>query len=136
MAKENHSGRKIAIGAAIAGVVGYITGLLTAPKSGKQTRADIAEKAGDIRERAEIELAELQADLKNIIRQVKDKTVTLSAKARDEFNEAVIVAKDAQNKAASVLKAVKAGEAEDSELNKALKQARAASKNLARYLKS
>lgn len=136
MAKEDHTGRKIAIGAAIAGAFGYLAGILTAPKSGKQTRADMAEKASDIRERAEIELAELEAELKNIIAQVKDKSVTLSAKARAEFNEAVVLAKDTQNKAASLLKAVKAGEAEDPELNKALKQARAASKNLAKYLKS
>ena len=136
MAKENHTGRKIAIGAAIAGLFGYLTGILTAPKSGKQTLADIAKKAGDIITKAEIELAELQVELKDIIKAVKNKSVALSAKARAEFNEAVIIAKDAHNKAASVLKAVKAGQAEDPELNKALKQARAASKNLAKYLKS
>jgi len=136
MAKENHTGRKIAVGAAVAGAFGYLAGLLTAPKSGKETRSDIAAKAGDIVGMAEVELAELQAELKSSITQVKSKAVQLSAKAQAEFNEAIVRAKDAQNKASSVIKAARAGGAQDPELNKAVKQARAATKNLAKYLKS
>lgn len=136
MGKENHTGRKIAIGAAIAGAVGYVTGILTAPKSGKETRADIADKAGDIKEAAEKELAELQAELKDVLERTGSETIALSGRARAEFNEAVARAKDTQNKLSVLLKAVKAGEAPDPQLNKAIKQAKQASKNLAKYLKS
>jgi hypothetical protein len=48
----------------------------------------------------------------------------------------VIRAKDAQNKTSAALKAMKAGEAEDPELNKAVKQARQAAKNLGKFFKS
>jgi len=45
-------------------------------------------------------------------------------------------AKDAQNKAGEVLKAIKRGEASDPDLDKALRQAKQAAKNLGKYLKS
>ncbi len=136
MAKENHSGRKFALGALIAGVAGYVTGLLTAPKSGKETRADIANKAGEIKEDAEEKLQTAHDELNDLLDKAKSKTATLSSKAKAEFNEAVWRAKDAQNKTAKVIKAVRAGQADDKHLDRALKQARLAKKNLAKYLKS
>ena len=136
MAKENHTGRKIAVGATIAGAIGYLAGILTAPKSGKETRANIAKKTGEIKEAAEKEVIELKSELKDLLDKAAGQTVALSGKARAEFNEAVARAKDAQSKLSVLLKAVKAGQADDPELNKAIKQAKQASKNLAKYLKS
>jgi gas vesicle protein len=136
MVKDQHTGRKIALGALIAGAAGYITGILTAPKSGKETREDIADKASDIKEEGVEQLLDLRDDLDQLIKDAKDKTVALSAKAREEFNEAVISAKDAKNKAGTVVKAFRAGEAEDPELNKAIRQAKQAKKNLSKYFKS
>lgn len=136
MGKDNHIGRNIAVGALIAGAAGYVAGILTAPKSGKETRADIADKAGDLKQAAAEEIAQLQVELKDLLGKAKTETIALSGKARTEFNEAVAKAKDAQNKLTILLKAVKAGEAEDPELNKAIKQAKAASKNLSKYFKS
>src|ERR1035437_8493938 len=124
MAKDNHTGRKLAIGTALAGAVGYVTGLLTAPKSGKATRGDIAGTAEDIKDTAEEQLQTLSTELKDLIKETKIKTIALSSQARKDFDEAVVKAKDAQNKATTVLKAVKAGEADDPQLNKAIKQAR------------
>lgn len=136
MAKRNHNGRNFAIGALLAGVAGYVTGVLTAPKSGRETREDIVEKAEDIKHGAADQLENAQDELSDLLKSAKQKTLALSGKAREEFNEAVVKAKDAQNKSASVLKAVKAGEASDPELNKAVKQLKQAQKNLAKYLKS
>lgn len=134
--RKEHTGRKIAIGSTIAGLAGYLAGVLTAPKSGQQTRHDIARKAGDIKEGSEDQLADLNDELKKLIKDTKVKTVALSSTARAEFNEAVVRAKDAQNKTAQVLKAAKAGEASDPDLNKAVKQARQAVKNLGKFFKS
>ena len=134
--KKQHTARKVAVGSALAGAVGYLAGILTAPKSGKDTRHDIANKAEDVKASAEDELMDLNDELKGLIKMTKEKTVALSSSARAEFNEAVIKAKDAQNKAGEVLKAVKKGEANDPELNKAVKQAKQAAKNLGKYLKS
>ena len=136
MAKDNHTGRKLAIGALIAGAAGYVTGLLTAPKSGKETRADIADKAGELREDAEAKLQEAHDELSDLLKKTKTKTGELGAKAKAEFNEAVWRAKDAQGKTAKVIKAIRAGHADDRNLDRALKQARQAKKNLAKYLKS
>ena len=134
--KDEHTGRKLAIGAAIAGVVGYVSGILTAPKSGRETREDIADKAEDIKEGTEEQLQNAHDELSDLLKTAKNKSVALSSKARGEFNEAVVAAKDAQNKASYVLKAVRAGEADDPALNKAIKQAKQAQKNLAKFLKS
>jgi gas vesicle protein len=135
MVKDEHTGRRIAIGALVAGVAGYVTGILTAPKSGKDTRQDIADKATELKDEGIDQLQDLRDELDGLIGDAKDKTLALSSKAREDFNEAVVAAKDAKNKAGTVLKAVKSGEAEDPELNKAIKQAKAAKKNLGRYFK-
>jgi gas vesicle protein len=133
--KDAHTGRKLAIGSAIAGAAGYLAGVLTAPKAGDQTRQDILNKAGDLKDDTEGQLQDLNGELKELIKNTKVKTVALSSSARAEFNEAVVKAKDAQNKSAQVLKAAKAGEATDPDLNKAVKQARMAIKNLGKFLK-
>ncbi len=134
--RKEHIGRKVAIGSAIAGAAGYLAGILTAPKAGKQTRQVIADKADDLKNDTEGQLQELNTELKELIKTTKVKTVALSSSARAEFNEAVVKAKDAQNKSTQVLKAAKAGEASDPDLNKAVKQARMAIKNLGKFFKN
>ena len=134
--KDEHTGRKLAIGTALAGAVGYVTGILTAPKSGKETREDIADKAEDLKEGAEEQLQTAHDELNELIATAKNKSVALGSKARVEFDEAIVRAKDAQNKASHVLKAVRAGQADDPALNKAVKQAKQAKKNLSKYLGS
>jgi gas vesicle protein len=134
--RKEHTGRKIALGSAIAGLAGYLTGILTAPNSGRQTRRDIAQKAEDLKDDTEGQLVDLNDELKELIKTTKVKTIALGSSARSEFNEAVVRAKDAQNKAAQVLKAAKAGEASDPDLNKAVKQARQAVKNLGKFFKA
>lgn len=134
--KDPKTGRKVALGALVAGVGGFVAGILTAPKSGKETRAELAEEAGVLKNNTEVQLAVAQRELGVVIKQAQAKTMNLSAQAKDEFNEALIRAKDAQNKAKIVLKAFKDGQAEDPELNKAVKQAKQAQKNLGKFLKS
>jgi gas vesicle protein len=134
--RNPHTGRKVALGSTIAGLAGYLAGILTAPKSGKQSREDIAGKAEDMKDNAEGQLLDLNEELKELIKTTKVKTVALSSTARAEFNEAVVKAKDAQNKATQVLKAAKSGEASDPDLNKAVKQARMALKNLSKFFKN
>lgn len=47
------SKNKFAIGAIIGAAAGVVAGILTAPKSGKETRADLKNKAGDLKKKAE-----------------------------------------------------------------------------------
>lgn len=134
--KNPHTGRKVALGSALAGAIGYLAGILTAGKSGEETRDDIRQKTEDVKNDTEYQLSELNDELKQLIKDAKVKTIALSSTARTEFNEAVVKAKDAQNKTTQVLKAAKAGQAEDPDLNKAVKQARQAAKNLGKFFKS
>jgi gas vesicle protein len=134
--RNPHTGRKVAIGSALAGAAGYLAGILTAPKAGKETRQDVAAKAAEAGSETVDQLQGLESELKEVIKTTKVKTVAMSSSARTEFNEAVVKAKDAQNKAAQVIKAAKKGEASDPDLNKAAKQARQALKNLSKFLKS
>ena len=60
---DQHTSRKLAIGALIAGAAGYIAGLLTAPKSGEETREDIVDKAGDLKDQAAEELKKAHDEL-------------------------------------------------------------------------
>jgi len=53
MTKEKSGGGKFFLGALIGGAVGAVAGLLTAPKSGKETRADIKKKADDTKKAAD-----------------------------------------------------------------------------------
>jgi gas vesicle protein len=43
---------KVALGAIIGAAAGVIAGILTAPKSGKETRADIKQKAAELKDKA------------------------------------------------------------------------------------
>ncbi|MCL2173698.1 YtxH domain-containing protein [Candidatus Saccharibacteria bacterium] len=47
------SGGKFFLGAIFGGAVGAIAGLLSAPKSGKETREDIKKKAGEVKKTAD-----------------------------------------------------------------------------------
>jgi gas vesicle protein len=133
--KRQNTGKKMAASALIAGVAGYIGGILTAPKSGKDTRKQLAEEAEGLKDSTEEQLQRANEELKVLIKDAKTKTVSLSSQAKEEFNEALLRAKDAQNKASTTLKAVKNGESDDPELNKAVKQAKQAAKNLGKYFK-
>ena len=136
MSEDNRTGRKIALGAAVAATVGYLAGILTAPKSGKETRQDIVDTATQGKAETVAKLNELHDELDALVESTKDKGGDLSARAKEELKKAVETAKDAQAKSTTVLKAVKKGEADNPELNKAIKQATQAKTNLVKYLKS
>lgn len=135
MAQSNKAG-KFALGALVAGVAGYVAGILTAPKSGKETRQDISEKAGEFKTEAEAQLHKAEVELKEIVSKVQDKGAMLTGKAKQEFGVAAGKAKKAQAKAGEVLSAARKGKAKNPELNAAIKQAREAKKNLVKYLKA
>jgi gas vesicle protein len=133
--RKQNTGKKMAVSAVVAGIAGYIGGILTAPKSGKDTRKQIVEDAEGVKESTEEQLQRANDELKSLIKETKTRTISLGASAKEEFNEALLRAKDAQNKTSTTLKALKAGQADDPELNKAVKQARAAAKNLGKFFK-
>lgn len=133
MAKS--SSKKWAVGAAVAGLAGYVAGVLTAPKSGKETRADIKNTASAAKSEAEKKLKEVHSELGKALTDVKTKGEELKGKAKDEYTTGLDKAKAAKEKVREVLSALHDGDAEDPELKKALKDAKDALSHLQKYIK-
>lgn len=130
------STRRFAIGAFVAAAAGYVTGLLTAPKSGKETREDIKEAATVGIHEAERQLKRLHTELTDVLAQAKDGSDKLSGKARDELDLAVTATKQVKEMVREILSAVHEGRADDQELQKAIGDAQDAVKHLKSYVKN
>jgi gas vesicle protein len=128
-------GKSVIAAVVIGAAAGYVAGILTAPKSGKETRADIKNAADKYVAEAQAKLQALREDLSNLIEDATEKAKLYSEKGKKEVAQLVDKAKSAQFKAREVLSAVKNGEAEDKELQKAVEDANNAKEHLAEYLK-
>ena len=135
MGKKHSNAKNIAIGGAVAAVAGYVAGVLTAPKSGKETRADIKDTAERTMTEAEKDLKRLHTDLDNIIKEAKTRGGKLSSRAQKELDKLVAGAKDTNQKAREMLSALHEGDANDKDLAKAIKDANKALEHLRDYLK-
>jgi gas vesicle protein len=136
MSKRKHvSGKVVAGGAILVAGAGYLAGILTAPKSGKETRHDIAKSASKARVDAEKQLKKLHSELASLIADGEAAGKKAGVKAKDELKVAVEKAKVAKVKAKEILSALHDGDADDPNLQKALKEVKLAKSNLAKYLK-
>lgn len=83
---------KVALSAAFGAVAGFVTGILVAPKSGKETRQDlrdvalkskdtIIDKADDAKEFAEAKAKQAKAKAEEVIGDVTDKAVEIKNRA-------------------------------------------------------
>ena len=136
MAKGDHEkGKGLAIGAAVGAVIGVVVGVLFAPQSGKETRADIKDTATKAMDKVVAEAKKLQNELGSLIdsgeEKIKDAGRSASKKAKDLVEQAP----NAQDALKVLVKSVKAGEADDKDLNKAIKKAKEARDSLKAYLK-
>lgn len=129
------STKKVAIGAVVAAAVGYVAGILTAPKSGKETRKDIKDKAGQLMAEAEKRLKQLHTELNTLLSQAKGVADKLQGKARTEVEKAMIAGAAAKEKAREILSAAHEGTAEDKDLQNAIKEANKAVEHLKLYLR-
>jgi gas vesicle protein len=122
-----------AIGAALSAIAGYVAGILTAPKSGKETRADIKDKAGATYTAAERQLKTLHTELTDLINEISNSITTF--KNRKEVSDALDKGRDVKQKAREVLSVLHDGEADDKDLKKAIQDATDAIEHLRNYLK-
>ena len=132
--KSSNTG-KWAVGAAVAGVAGFVAGILSAPKSGKETRQDIKHAATKAKSEAEKSLKSLHSDLNKKIADVKAEGEKLTGKAKEEYEMIVDKAKSAKEKVRDVLSTMHDGNADDPDLKKALKDAKDSLKNLEKFVK-
>lgn len=124
--------KKVAVGAAISAAVGYLAGILTAPKSGKETRHDIKEKAVETYAAAEKELKKLHTELTDVIDEVSDRISSFTN--RKDVSAALDKGRDAKQKAREVLSMLHDGESNDKDLKKAISDATKAIEHLRDFL--
>jgi gas vesicle protein len=127
--------KRWALGALIATAVGYIAGILTAPKSGKETREDIKDVAEHGMAEAEKQLKRLHTQMADTISQAKEKAITLQGTAKKELQTAIDKTTVVKEKARELLSALHEGGAEDKDLQKAINDANKAVDHLKAYLK-
>ncbi len=124
--------KTIALGAALSALAGYVAGLLTAPRSGKETRQVIKNKATETYEAAEKELKRLHTELADVIGEVNDRFSTF--RNPKEVDEALKKGRNAKQKAREVLSVLHDGEAVDEDLKAAIKDATKAIERLRDFL--
>ncbi|HEV7454385.1 MAG TPA: YtxH domain-containing protein [Candidatus Saccharimonadales bacterium] len=127
--------KKFAVAAVVAAAAGYIAGILTAPKSGKETRTDIKEAAEHGVAEAEKQLKKLHTELNTVISEAKTKGSELKGKAQEELEKATTAAQAVKEKARELLSAVHEGHADDKDLKKAISEAAKAVDHLRSFLK-
>jgi gas vesicle protein len=104
---ENNAGKGILIGFLAGGAIGAILALLYAPKSGKELRSDIKEKADEYLGEAEKYIAEAKDKAKDMINEGKKKSEKLISDAKNKSEELLRDAEkifgDAKSKAAATI---------------------------------
>jgi gas vesicle protein len=125
---------KFALGAIFAAVGGYIAGILTAPKSGKETRKDIHDAAVKAKKEAETQLKSLYIELSKLIDDGKERAKKMQSKAKKEVHDAIEKAQSAKQKTAEVISSIRDGAADDAELQAAIKDANKAIEHLRSYV--
>lgn len=127
---------KFALGAAIAGAVGYVAGILTAPKSGKETRHDIADATKKGIAEVEKQLKNLHTEIDHLLEEAKKKAGELKGKVREEIDSLIENASKAKEKAREALSGSHEGESGNDELKRVVKDVEDAMKHLQTFLKN
>lgn len=137
MAKSDRSRelKRFALGAGLAAAVGYAAGVLTAPKSGKDTRADIHQKAVASKVEAEKQLKKLHTQLSSTIQEAKGRADELKGTAKDQLDDATEKGVKAKEKVRELLSALHEGDADDKDLQKAIGDTKSAIEHIKTYLK-
>ena len=85
---------KFALGALVGAAAGVVAGVLTAPKSGKETRADIKRKAGEIKEdatevvdKAKTKATDVAGEVREKAEGYRDRAERAVSSAKKEFQE-------------------------------------------------
>lgn len=132
---KKSAAKVFALGTLLAAGAGYLAGILTAPKSGKETRKDIAKNASKARVDSERQLKKLHSELSGLIKTADERTKKTRDKASTELKEATAKAKVAKEKSREILSALHNGDADDPNLQAALEEIKLAKTNLSKYLK-
>ena len=129
----NKESKNVAAGITIGAVLGFVAGLLLAPKSGKQTRQDITDHMKKIADQAEARLHAIQTELSERVDQAEEQVKKLGKKISSEAKESLAQAKKSREQAQQALVAFKNGQSSNEDLDMAVKNAHAALAGLKSY---
>lgn len=107
MSEQNGRGNDFVIGAIVGGVVGAITALLLAPKSGKELRADLADKSCRVAEKTQEIASTVSNKTQELAGNVSVKTQELAKQVSGHADEWAHKAKEVIDTVASEVKAWK-----------------------------
>lgn len=124
----------VALGTALAAGAGYLAGILTAPKSGRETRKDLRKKAQQAKADAEHKLKQAHSELSKVLDEANAKAKTGKEKITQEVKDAIAKAEAARQKARELLSAIHEGEAEDNDLKQAVEETKQALSHLKKYI--
>src|SRR3989344_4511530 len=96
--------KKFALGTIFAAIAGYVTGILTAPKSGKETREDIKDTAVKVKNEAEEKLAQLHKELDELLIAAKTNTEHLRGTLKEQATKTIETAANARDRVQTTLK--------------------------------
>lgn len=125
--------KKFAIGTIFAAMAGFVTGILTAPKSGKETRKDIKETALKVKNEAEEKLKQLHKELDELLVSAKMNTEQMRGTIKEQATNTLQNALATKEKVQNMLVNAKGGAVKDKELKKAIKEANEAIAHLKKY---
>lgn len=127
--------KQLALGTLIAGAAGYVAGLLTAPKSGRETREDLRTATDRTISESEKQLKKMHTELNELLDEAKHRGTDMQGRARGEYENVTTQATSAKQKAREILSVVHEGETHDKELKRALEDTKKAVGHLKKYLK-
>jgi gas vesicle protein len=113
-----------------------MAGILTAPKSGRETRKDLEHAAIKAKHEAEKALKTLHSELANIIAQAKRQAKVAESDVKDDFQAAITEAVAAKEKVREILSALHEGESENRDLQKAIEDVNNSLEQLKKYLQA
>ena len=93
MSMKKDEVKKVAVGTLLAAAAGYVAGILTAPKSGKETRGDIKDAAQKGVEKTEAELKKAKEKVGEAVDTAKDRANQLTGRAKEKATVALEEAK-------------------------------------------
>jgi gas vesicle protein len=108
-------GKKFGLGIIVGAIAGVAAGFLTAPKSGKETRQDLKNKAQEARGSAERKLKEAHKELEKLSDEAKSKAKDLQGKAKEEMDTYAKKADELKVRVKGAITSIKSGDDDNDE---------------------
>jgi len=130
--------KKVTIGVSLAAVAGFITGILTAPQSGKKTRTDIKDSLTANIGLAEDKLTLLHSEINELINIAKEETKEdiLNPRNVKRYKMILEMAQASKEKLSNILEEIKTDghSSKDEDLKQAINEAEKSIKHVKSFL--